>query len=61
MHYVYKPTFPTYMEEVIYYMSNDTDLYGYIEDGGVNLLIAQGYKNVTDLYSYLGMIFISDP
>jgi len=61
LHFVYNPTSPTYMEEVVYYISNGTDLYGYIEDGGVNLLIAQGYQNVSDLYTYMGMIFISDP
>jgi hypothetical protein len=49
---VFRPTIPTYMEEIVYYMSNGTDLYGYIEDGGVNLLIANNYTHVTDLFTY---------
>ena len=49
---VYKPSLPNYMDEIVYYMSDGKDLYGYIEDGGVNLLIANNYTNVTDMFTY---------
>lgn len=60
MRHVYNPSSIVYMEEIVYYMSNGTELYGYIEDGGVNVLIASGYENVRDLYTYQGMIFVMD-
>lgn len=60
MRNVYEPSLPTYMDEIVYYVSDGKDLYGYIEDGGVNLLIANNYTNVSDMFTYQGMIFLVD-
>lgn len=57
---VYRPTSPTYMEEIVYYASNKTDLYAFVLDGGDNKLVANGFVNIVDLYSYNGNIFVVD-
>ena len=49
---VFRPTNPTYMEEIVYYASNKTDLYAFVLDGGDNKLVANGFTNIVDLYSF---------
>lgn len=48
------------MEEIVYYASNATDLYAFVLDGGDNKLVANGFKNIVDLYSFQGNIFVVD-
>lgn len=48
------------MEEIVYYASNRTDLYAFVLDGGDNKLVADGFSEIVDLYSYEGNIFVAD-
>ena len=57
---IYRPSNPTYMEEIVYYVQNSTDLYGYVQDGGRNIVIARNYTNVQSMYAYQGMLFVVD-
>ena len=57
---VYRPTNPTYMEEIVYYSSNKTDLYAFVLDGGDNKLVANGFKEIVDTYSFEGQVFVVD-
>lgn len=57
---IYRPANPTYMEEIVYYASNKTDLYAFVLDGGDNKLVANGFKEIVDIYSYQGNIFVTD-
>ena len=57
---VYLPSDPTYMEEIVYYISNNTELYAFTLDGGDNKLIANGFSNIVDTYSYQGTVFVVD-